>query len=75
MPRRVDTGSHQEQEAASRQRLYAAAPWIQTVKVADIISSSAIAEHDRDHARKYLAEKRAMLPCSFEPTTALSKLQ
>lgn len=58
----VETGDHLEQEAASRERLHAAAPWIQTVKVADIISnSSAVAQHDQDYARKYLAEKRAML--------------
>ncbi len=58
----VETGNRREREAASRQRLHAAAPWIQTIKVADIISnSSAIAEHDPNYAPKYLAEKRAML--------------
>jgi (p)ppGpp synthase/HD superfamily hydrolase len=58
----VETGNRQERQAASRQRLHAAAPWIQTIKVADIISNSGgIARHDPDYARKYLAEKRAML--------------
>jgi len=58
----VETGDRKEQEAASRQRLHGAAPWIQTIKVADIISnSSAIVLHDPDYAPKYLAEKRAML--------------
>ena len=58
----VETGNRQERQAASRQRLHAAAPWIQTIKVADIISnSSGIAQHDPDYARRYLAEKRAML--------------
>jgi guanosine-3',5'-bis(diphosphate) 3'-pyrophosphohydrolase len=58
----VQTGNHQEQQAASRQRLHAAAPWIQTIKVADIISNSGgVARYDPDYARKYLAEKRAML--------------
>ena len=58
----VETGNRKERETASRQRLHAAAPWIQTVKVADIISnSSAIALHDPGYAPKYLAEKRAML--------------
>lgn len=58
----VETGNRQERETASRQRLHAAASWVQTIKVADIISnSSAIAEHDPNYAPKYLAEKRAML--------------
>jgi GTP diphosphokinase / guanosine-3',5'-bis(diphosphate) 3'-diphosphatase len=58
----VETGNRQERQAVSRQRLHAAAPWIQTIKVADIISnSSAIALHDPGYAPKYLAEKRAML--------------
>jgi (p)ppGpp synthase/HD superfamily hydrolase len=58
----VETGNRQEREAASRQRLHGAAPWIQTIKVADIISnSSAIAQHDPGYAPQYLAEKRAML--------------
>jgi guanosine-3',5'-bis(diphosphate) 3'-pyrophosphohydrolase len=58
----VEAGNRAEREAASRQRLHAAAPWIQTIKVADIISnSSSIMLHDPDYAPKYLAEKRAML--------------
>src|SRR5262245_873230 len=43
----VEKGNREEREAASRRRLHAAAPWIQTIKVADIISnSSAITTHD-----------------------------
>jgi GTP diphosphokinase / guanosine-3',5'-bis(diphosphate) 3'-diphosphatase len=58
----VETGNRKEREAASRQRLHAAAPWIQTIKVADIISnSSTVVLHDPGYAPKYLAEKRAML--------------
>lgn len=58
----VENGNRKERETASRQRLRAAAPWIQTIKVADIISNSGtIALHDPDYAPKYLAEKRAML--------------
>jgi (p)ppGpp synthase/HD superfamily hydrolase len=58
----VETGNRQAREAASRRRLHAAAPWIQTIKVADIISNSvSIALHDPGYAPEYLAEKRAML--------------
>jgi guanosine-3',5'-bis(diphosphate) 3'-pyrophosphohydrolase len=58
----IEQGNRREREAASRHRLYQAAPWIQTIKVADIISnSSAIASHDPGYAQKYLAEKRQML--------------
>ncbi|WP_119271665.1 HD domain-containing protein [Taklimakanibacter deserti] len=58
----IENGNRKDREAASRQRLHAAAPWIQTIKVADIISnSSTIALHDPGYAPKYLDEKRAML--------------
>jgi guanosine-3',5'-bis(diphosphate) 3'-pyrophosphohydrolase len=58
----VEKGNREARESASRERLHAAKPWIQTIKVADIISNtSAIALHDPSFAPKYLAEKRAML--------------
>jgi GTP diphosphokinase / guanosine-3',5'-bis(diphosphate) 3'-diphosphatase len=58
----VDKGNRREREALSRRRLHKAAGWIQTIKVADIISNtSAIALHDPGYAPKYLAEKREML--------------
>lgn len=58
----VEKGNRQEREALSRERLHMAAPWIQTIKVADIISNtSSIAHHDPGYAPKYLAEKREML--------------
>jgi guanosine-3',5'-bis(diphosphate) 3'-pyrophosphohydrolase len=58
----IETGNREEREAASRRGLHEAAAWIQTTKVADIISnSSAIVMHDPGYAPKYLAEKRAML--------------
>lgn len=57
----VEKGNSAEREAASRRRLHAAEDWVQTIKVADIISNtSAITSHDPGHA-KYLDEKRAML--------------
>jgi guanosine-3',5'-bis(diphosphate) 3'-pyrophosphohydrolase len=58
----IEHGNRKEREAAARRRMHDAAPWIQTIKVADIISnSSAITQHDPVYAQKYLAEKRAML--------------
>ncbi|MFZ5672609.1 MAG: HD domain-containing protein [Pseudomonadota bacterium] len=58
----VEEGNRAERESASRRRLHAAEGWVQTIKVADIISNtSAIATHDPGYAPKYLSEKRAML--------------
>jgi GTP diphosphokinase / guanosine-3',5'-bis(diphosphate) 3'-diphosphatase len=58
----VETGNRQERQALSRRRLHGAPAWVQTIKVADIISNtSSIARHDPGYAAKYLAEKREML--------------
>lgn len=58
----VEKGSRAEREAASRRSLHAADDWVQTIKVADIISNtSAIASHDPANAPEYVGEKRAML--------------
>jgi (p)ppGpp synthase/HD superfamily hydrolase len=56
------TGNRAARKAASRARLSAAPGWVQTIKVADLISNTAsIVEHDPVFAKVYLAEKRLLL--------------
>lgn len=58
----LETGNRVERKAASRSRLSLAVPWIQTIKLADLISNtSSIVQHDPKFAQVYLAEKRALL--------------
>ena len=58
----LETGNRDARKAASRIRLAAAADWIQTIKVADLISNTAsIVEHDPNFARVYLREKCQLL--------------
>jgi len=58
----LETGNRAERKAASRIRLAAAPDWIQTIKVADLISNtSSIVEHDPKFAVTYLEEKRLLL--------------
>jgi len=58
----LETGNRAERKAASRERLALAPGWIQTIKVADLISNTAsIVEHDPKFARLYLEEKDALL--------------
>lgn len=58
----LEVGNRKERKAASRERLSKADGWIQTIKVADLISNtSSIVKHDPDFARVYLHEKRALL--------------
>lgn len=58
----LEQGNRAERKAASRVRLAAAAPWIQTIKVADLISNtSSIVMHDPKFAEVYLEEKRLLL--------------
>ncbi|PRP68730.1 guanosine polyphosphate pyrophosphohydrolase [Chromobacterium amazonense] len=58
----LETGNRAERKAASRQRLAGAPSWVQTVKVADLISNTAsIVEHDAKFAALYLEEKRLLL--------------
>lgn len=55
-------GDRAGRKAASRARLALAPGWVQTIKVADVISNcGSIREHDPEFARTYLAEKRALL--------------
>jgi (p)ppGpp synthase/HD superfamily hydrolase len=58
----LEPGNRAERKAASRARLAQAEPWVQTVKVADLISNtSSIVLHDPGFAKLYLEEKRLLL--------------
>lgn len=58
----LETGNRAERKAASRTRLASAPGWVQTIKLADLISNtSSIVQHDPKFAQVYLAEKRALL--------------
>jgi len=58
----LEVGNRVERKAASRARLAAAPGWVQTIKVADLISNtSSIVQHDPKFAVVYLEEKRLLL--------------
>lgn len=58
----LEEGTRKERKAASRIRLAAASDWVQTIKVADLISNtSSIVKHDPKFAKVYLEEKRLLL--------------
>jgi len=58
----METGNRAERKAASRVRLAAAPAWVQTIKVADLISNTAsIVRYDPKFAVVYLEEKRLLL--------------
>lgn len=58
----IEQGNRAERKAASRKRLALCAGWIQTIKVADLISNtSSIVMHDPKFAAVYLEEKRLLL--------------
>ncbi|HEX7906805.1 MAG TPA: HD domain-containing protein [Paraburkholderia sp.] len=58
----LESGNRAERKAASRARLASASEWIQTIKVADLISNtSSIVKHDPKFAVVYLEEKRLLL--------------
>jgi guanosine-3',5'-bis(diphosphate) 3'-pyrophosphohydrolase len=58
----LETGNRADRKAASRARLAAAPGWVQTIKVADLISNtSSIVKHDPKFAVTYLEEKRLLL--------------
>ena len=58
----TETGNREERKAASRERLAGAWHWVQTIKVADLISNTAsIVQHDPKFAVVYLEEKRLLL--------------
>ena len=58
----LEEGNRAERKAASRARLAKAPSWVQTIKVADLISNtSSIVQHDPKFAALYLEEKRLLL--------------
>lgn len=58
----MEEGNRAERKRLSRERLAKAPSWVQTIKVADIISNtSSIVEHDPKFAVTYLEEKRLLL--------------
>ncbi|WP_191057698.1 HD domain-containing protein [Geminicoccus harenae] len=58
----LEQGNRAERKAASRRRLSGAPAWVQTIKVADLISNtSSIVMHDPKFAVTYLEEKRLLL--------------
>jgi (p)ppGpp synthase/HD superfamily hydrolase len=58
----LETGNRATRKKASRERLAMAPGWVQTIKVADLISNtSSIVKHDPTFAKTYLKEKRLML--------------
>lgn len=58
----LEQGNRADRKAASRVRLAASPAWVQTIKVADLISNtSSIVQHDPNFAKVYLEEKRLLL--------------
>jgi (p)ppGpp synthase/HD superfamily hydrolase len=58
----LEQGNRAERKAASRLRLAAAPGWVQSIKVADLISNtSSIVQNDPKFAVTYLEEKRLLL--------------
>lgn len=58
----LEEGNRETRKRLSRERIANALPWIQTIKVADLISNtSSIVKHDPDFAKVYLKEKRLLL--------------
>jgi hypothetical protein len=58
----LEEGNRETRKRLSRERLSKAYPYIQSIKVADIISNTAsIVKHDPRFAVTYLEEKRLML--------------
>lgn len=68
----LEEGNRAERKAASRVRLAAAPGWVQTIKVADLISNtSSIVKHDPKFAVTYLEEKRLLLDVLTDADPAL----
>lgn len=58
----LEKGNRAERKQLARERLARAPGWVQTIKVADLISNtSSIVEHDPDFAVVYLKEKQQLL--------------
>lgn len=68
----AEGGNRAERKHLDRQRLAGAAKWVQTIKVADLISNtSSIVQHDPKFAVLYLEEKRLLLDVLTKADTRL----
>ena len=71
----LETGNRAARKTASRERLALAEGWVQTIKVADLISNTgSIVIHDPDFARVYLREKRLLLDVMVDADPRLRAL-
>lgn len=71
----MEQGNRAARKAASRLRLASAPHWVQTIKVADLISNtSSIVQHDPQFARVYLEEKRLLLDVMTKADARLVKI-
>lgn len=71
----IEQGNRAERKAASRARLASCSGWIQTIKVADLISNTAsIVQHDPKFAAVYLEEKRLLLDVLTKADERLLKI-
>ena len=71
----LEEGNRAARKAASRARLATAPGWVQTIKVADLISNtSSIVQHDPKFARIYVEEKRLMLEVLVDADQRLVEL-
>lgn len=71
----LEQGNRKGRKEASRVRLAAASSWIQTIKVADLISNtSSIVKHDPKFAKVYLEEKRLLLDVLTKADERLLKI-
>lgn len=60
----LEEGNRATRKLLNRQRLANAPGWVQTIKVADLISNTrSIVKHDPKFAVTYLEEKRLLLSC------------
>lgn len=71
----LETGNRKERKESSMVRLAAAPDWVQTIKVADLISNtSSIVKHDPKFAKVYLEEKRLLLDVLTKADGGLLKI-
>jgi guanosine-3',5'-bis(diphosphate) 3'-pyrophosphohydrolase len=71
----LEQGNRAERKRLSRERLGGAPGWVQTIKVADLISNtSSIVMHDPKFAVTYLEEKRLLLDVLTEADPRLLQI-
>lgn len=71
----LEEGNRATRKALSRERLSKSPGWVQTIKVADLISNtSSIVQHDPKFAKVYLQEKRLLLDVLTKADGELRKI-